>query len=192
MRPPQEVAGGLPGASLLLGVALDCKTAPGLRHGHQLKAIDVDVGRGVEHPKNSFGNVFWLNRFSPLIGGVIPRLVAAKAHHREFALAQARLNIADPHTCTLQITTQVQGKLLNKGFGTAIHMATRIRLVARNGTQVDDPCATSVSNQARKQQVSGVKQAFDIGVDHGFPIVELALRGRVSAYSQPGIVDKPA
>ena len=40
---------------------------------------------------------------------VVTRLVAAKAHHRELALAQPWLNVADAHPGALQVTdTQVQ------------------------------------------------------------------------------------
>ena len=71
-------------------------------------------------------------------------------------------------------------------------MAARVRVVTGDGTQVNDARATAVGDQAWQQQVGGGQQAFDVGVDHGFPIVEAAFGRRVSAYGQAGVVDQPA
>ncbi|MCY1399011.1 hypothetical protein D9M71_140600 [compost metagenome] len=47
-----------------------------------------------------------------------------------------------------------------------------------------------MGDQPRQQQAGAVHQALDIGVDHGVPVVQVAVGCRVSAQSQAGIVDK--
>ena len=148
--------------------------------------------RGVHHPENRIGNVLRLDRLGTCVGGVITRLVTAEAHQGELALTQARLDIGHAHAGALQVAAQVQRELLHERLGTAIHMAARVRVVTGDGTQVDDPGTAAMGNQARQQQVSGGQQALDVGIDHGFPIVEVALGRRVGAHGQAGVVDQAA
>ncbi|MCY1176489.1 hypothetical protein D9M73_167640 [compost metagenome] len=70
-------------------------------------------------------------------------------------------------------------------------MAARVRVVAGDGPQVDDTGTTTVGDQAWQQQTGAVHQAFDVGVDHGVPIVQVALGCRIDAQGQPGVVDQP-
>ena len=148
--------------------------------------------RRIEHPENGVGDVLRLDRLGTGVGRVVTLLITGETHQRELAFAQARLDIADPHARTLQVAAQVQGELFDERLARAIHMAARVRVVAGDGAEVDDAGATTVSDQAGQQQTSAVHQAFDVGVDHGVPIVEVALGRRVNAQGQAGVVDQPA
>ncbi|MNG02973.1 hypothetical protein D3C84_860270 [compost metagenome] len=81
---------------------------------------------------------------------------------------------------------------MDERLARAIHVAARIRVVAGDRAQVDDPGPTTMGDQARQQQASAVEQPFHIGVDHGVPVIEVALGRRVNAQGQAGVVDQPA
>ncbi|MCY1457527.1 hypothetical protein D9M71_748310 [compost metagenome] len=49
-----------------------------------------------------------------------------------------------------------------------------------------------MGDQPWQQQTGAVHQALDVGVDHGFPVIQVALGGRVGAQGQAGVVDQPA
>ncbi|MNH12646.1 hypothetical protein D3C79_721950 [compost metagenome] len=49
-----------------------------------------------------------------------------------------------------------------------------------------------MGDQPWQQQAGAVHQALDVGVDHGFPVIEVALGRRVSAQGQACVVDQPA
>ncbi|MCY1181220.1 hypothetical protein D9M73_217130 [compost metagenome] len=48
-----------------------------------------------------------------------------------------------------------------------------------------------MGDQPRQQQAGAVHQALDIGIDHGVPVVQVALGRRVGTQGQASIVDKP-
>ena len=148
------------------------------------------MGRGVHDPEDRFGDVLRLDRLGACIGGVVLGLIAAKTHQRELAFAQARLKVGHTDTGADQVVAQVQRELANERLGAAINVTARIRVVARHRTQVDDARATAVSDQARKQRAGGVDQAFDVGVDHGVPVVQVALGRRVDAQGETCVVDQ--
>jgi hypothetical protein len=54
------------------------------------------------------------------------------------------------------------------------------------------PAPAAIGDQARQQQVGGGQQALDVGVDHGFPVVEVAFGRGIGAHGQSGVVDQPA
>ncbi|MNM92068.1 hypothetical protein D3C81_1043880 [compost metagenome] len=146
--------------------------------------------RLVEDPEDSLGNVLRLDRLGAGVGGVILRLIASEAHQREFTLAQAWLDVAHPHARATQVAAQAQRELADERLGAAIHVGARVRVVARDRTDVEDRRPTAVGDQPWQQQAGGVHQALDVGVDHGFPVVQAAVLRGIDAQRQACVVDQ--
>ncbi|MOA00312.1 hypothetical protein D3C78_1196680 [compost metagenome] len=49
-----------------------------------------------------------------------------------------------------------------------------------------------MGDQPGQQQAGAVHQALDVGIDHGVPIIQIALGRRIRPQGQPGVVDQPA
>jgi maleate cis-trans isomerase len=106
--------------------------------------------RGIEHPEDRIGDVLWLDRLGPGVGCVVTILVTGETHQRELAFAQARLDIADAHASPLQVAAQVQGELFDERLARAIDVATRVRVVAGDGAEIDDTGAAAMGDESRQ------------------------------------------
>ncbi len=148
--------------------------------------------RLVEDPEDGLGNILWLDRLRTRVGSIVLGLVTPEAHQRELALAQARLDVAHTHAGTAQVATQAQRELADEGLGAAIHVAARVRIVARHRPDVQDRRAAAMGDEPWQQQASGVHQALDVGVDHGFPVVQAAVLRSIHTQRQAGVVDQTA
>lgn len=75
-----------------------------LRGGHDFNAVHIHVGRALIEPQSGVGNVLRRERVGVFIqlGGAF--IIAFKTHIGKFRTAhQAWFNIADTHTCAVQI-----------------------------------------------------------------------------------------
>ena len=71
----------------------------------------------------------------------------------------------------------------------AVDGAAGVDLAAGDGAEVDD-VASAAGDHARGDGAGDVEQAFDVGVDHAFPVVGVALVDRLETDGQSGVVDE--
>jgi hypothetical protein len=162
----------------------------GLRHRHQLDPVDVDMGRLGRDPVHRIRDVLggeWLH-VGVDVGGA--RVVAVEAHVGELgAAAQAWLDVGDAYPGTMQVGPQVQAELAHEGLGRAVDVAAGIGPAARDRADVDHMAAPAL-HHAGQQRVRDLDQAGAVGVDHGLPVVQAGLLGRLYAQCQASVVDQ--
>ncbi|KPX28824.1 hypothetical protein ALP68_04996 [Pseudomonas ficuserectae] len=146
----------------------------------------------VHDPEDSVGDVLRLNWLGARVSGVVLGLITAETYQRKLTLAQPGFQVGDAYASADQIVAQIQRELPDKRLGATVDVTTRIRIVAGYRAQVDDTCPATMRNQTWKQQACGVGQTFDVGVDHGVPVIQIALGRRVDPQRQTGVVDQPA
>ena len=157
--------------------------------GMDFHRVDIDMRRHAGHPVDDLGDIHRTNRFGPLIDRIGLVLVAVKADHGELALGQSGLDIGDPYLGVVEVGEQVAGKLLDKGLGGPIDIAAGIRIVAGDRAHVDDVALVALHHPG-KDTSGEVTQPLDVGVDHGFPVLNVGLVGAFQPQRQAGIVDQ--
>ena len=119
------------------------------------------------------------------IGSTI--MVAMETDIAEVCLHKTRLQIGDTDGGVGHIDTQSIGKCLYCGLRGTIHIAPCVCGIASNRTHIDNVSAIALHHTWYNEPRHG-QQTFDVGINHGLPIVEIAFVFWLQSKSQPCIV----
>ena len=141
-------------------------------------------------PVCGFGDIDRSKRLGSLIDSSSFCIVALEAHIRKLsATAQARRDIAGADTSTNQVGTQIQSELIDKCLGRAIDIAARVSSGTGNRTNIDDHTILTL-HEMRQQSARHADQAFVVGLNHDFPIIEIRLLCRCDSQSEASVIDQ--
>ena len=145
-------------------------TATGLMGGEDEYLGNLDVGWGIGCIDGYIGDVVtrqWLDALIEFCGTIG---IALEADITEVRLYKAWLEVGDAYGGVGHIDTETVGEGFHGSLCGSIYIASCIGGIASHGTDVNDMSAIACNhfwyNQARHGE-----QAFDVGVDHGLPIV---------------------
>src|SRR5262249_7483357 len=88
-----------------------------------------------------------------------------------------------------QVDAHRVGDGVDGGFGATVHVPFFIDVFGCDGAQVDDMAFASGCHQWQ-HGAGDVEEAFDVGVDHGLPVVRVGFVEVVSAQRESGVVDE--
>ncbi len=112
-----------------------------------------------------------------------------EAHLAELGFHHARIHRAHTHFRAEQVHAHPLRQCRNRMFGRAVDIPARIDLVSGDGADVDDVPAAA-RDHVRNDGPADVEQAFDIGVNHLFPIGQLAFVQFIQPAAKPRVIDQ--
>lgn len=169
-------------------VAGDGQRGERLRGRHDLDGVDVHARRQGRHPGDRFRNVVRPQRMRAGIDGVRFVPIPPIAGQGKFSVpAQTWLHVGHPHARARQIRAQIAAELGHERLGAAIDVSARIRIFTSHRTDIHNQPALA-GHHARQKSVRHQRQAGDIGIDHGPPILQEGLLGFFSPERQAGVV----
>lgn len=161
----------------------------GLPVGHHFDVVDVDVrGQGGD-PFDHTGYVVARERGDTFVNGVGPRLVAVETHGGKFGVDHAGAYLADFDAVFQQVDAHALRKCVYGVFRGAVNGSVFIGLAAGDGTYIDDMAAAGGDHQG-SDLPGDVQKAFDVGVDHAFPVVGVAFVDVFQTCGKTGVIDE--
>jgi hypothetical protein len=88
-----------------------------------------------------------------------------------------------------QINTHRFRNGLHSMFGCTIHISFLVNLFSGRGSDVDN-MAGIASDHERQYSFRNIQQAFQVCIDHGFPVVERSFIKIIPAQGEAGIVQQ--
>ena len=134
---------------------------------------NLDVGRGVCGIDGHISNVVTSEGLDAFIYVGSAILIAMKADAAEVGLYESGLEVCDADAGAGYINAETIGESFHSCFCSTIYITACIGCITRHGADVDD-LATIARNHLRYDESRHGKQTFDVGIDHGIPIVEAA------------------
>ena len=145
------------------------------------------MGRSSNDPMYRVRNVLGCQRLGPLVNGGGTLLIAFKSNNGKLGLREAGFNIRHPNRGSQEVGSQVMRKLFHEGFRGAVDVTAWVGVHGGHRSNVHHVAAAS-RDHAWKYKPSAVKEPFDVGVDHRFPIFNRHLVSRFKVKGQAGVV----
>ena len=79
--------------------------------------------------------------------------------------------------------------MFDKGLGATVNVAAGIGIIAGHGTKIDDVALITL-HHAGQDGPGYIQEAFNVGVNHGLPVVHVRFLGLGKAKGESGIVDQ--
>src|SRR3954454_1501525 len=119
-------------------LAMNREAGEALIDRHQLDRVDVKVRRQVGDPPEKIGVVLGGKRIDAAVQLVRRLFVSTGTNDGELGLGHSGLNGGYANPGAVEVRTQVERKLTDESLRAAVHRAALVRIVRRDGRQVDD------------------------------------------------------
>ena len=149
----------------------------------------LHMGGGIGGIDGHIGNIVAREGLDALIelGGA--GRIAMEADVAEIGLDEAGLEVGDADGRVGHIDAEAVAKGLYGCLRGAVDIATGIGCIARHTPYINNVSAVAL-NHTGYDEARHREQALDIGVDHGLPVIEVALVFGFEAEGQAGIIDE--
>ncbi len=126
--------------------------------------------------RGRYGDV--LNEWNSVrIDGICPLLISMETHKTEISLNHPRVNGGYTNIRAMKIELQSRCQSRHGKLRSAVHRSTRINIVSRNRSDIDDMAAVSLYH-TRHHGFGHENKSLDVRVDHRVEIVDLKLMQR--------------
>ena len=161
----------------------------GLGGGHDEDVLQVDVCGGGEGEADGASDVVGCERRVAVVDASGALVVALETDEGELRLHGAGADEAHADAVGQEVLTHALAEGAHGVLRGAVDGAAGVDLAAGDGAEVDD-MASAAGDHAGGNGTGDVEQAFDVGVDHTFPVVGVALVKRLKPDGQSGVIDE--
>ncbi len=135
------------------------------------------MGRSGGAEQNRIGNIVCRQGPQSLVDAGCAVLVAVESDDGELGLDEAGIDGGDPDSRSQRVDGQTTVDGGNRMLGGAVDRAVGIGLVPGNRSDIDDVSGSSGDHRGDDGSCQ-VQQSLDVRVDHGFPVLDIAVLHR--------------
>ncbi len=164
-------------------------TAAGLMGGENEHFGYLHMFGGVGGIDGHIGDIVAREGFDALIELGCALGVAVEADVAEIGLYEAGLEVGDADGSVGHVDAESVGEGLHGCLCGTVDIASCVSSIARHTTYINNVSAVALDHLGHDEACHG-QQAFDVGVDHGLPVVEVAFVFGFESQGEAGIIDE--